>query len=199
MENGILHTKKMAILDEQGNPAFLLGISEDITAQKQAQVNLLQAKKSAELFLKAAGHMEIVIKDFRDGFFPYIGGKIKEYFEELKKEVAPDIIFTPFRNDLHQDHRLLSELTWNTFRNHLILEYEILKYDGDLGAPNFFIHISKEIARRKIENIFEVFKTQGHRSWFTEDAFYSIMRLRGIESNALDRYAEAFYCRKMIF
>jgi len=158
-----------------------------------------EAKKSAELFLKAAGHMEIVIKDFRDGFFPYIGGKIKEYFEELKKEVAPDIIFTPFRNDLHQDHRLLSELTWNTFRNHLILEYEILKYDGDLGAPNFFIHISKEIARRKIENIFEVFKTQGHRSWFTEDAFYSIMRLRGIESNALDRYAEAFYCRKMIF
>ena len=158
-----------------------------------------EAQRSAELFLATAGHVEIVIKNFRDSFFPYIGGEIKEYFEELKKEVVPDIIFTHFRHDLHQDHRIISELTWNTFRNHLILEYEVLKYDGDLGAPNFFIHISKEIACRKVKNIFEVFKSQGHRSWFTEEVFHSIMRIRGIECNAPDKYAEAFYCRKMIF
>ena len=158
-----------------------------------------EAQKSAELFLKEAGHRTIIIKNFRDSFFPYIGDAIKEYFEEIKKLVLPDIIFTHFRYDLHQDHRLISELSWNTFRDHMILEYEIIKYDGDLGVPNLFIHINKEIARKKIKNIIEVFKSQNNRSWFTEDVFYSIMRIRGIESNAPDKYAEAFYCRKMIF
>ena len=157
-----------------------------------------EAQRSAELFLTAAGRRDIVIKDFRDSFFPYIGAGIKEYFEKLKRLVSPDVIFTHFRHDLHQDHRLISELTWNTFRDHLILEYEIIKYDGDLGVPNFFIHISPEIARRKVQNIFEIFESQNHRSWFTEDVFYSIMRIRGVESNAPDKYAEAFYCRKMI-
>jgi LmbE family N-acetylglucosaminyl deacetylase len=158
-----------------------------------------EANTSAKLFLDNAGEKRIVIKDFQDGFFPYIGGEIKFFFEELKSSVNPDIIFTHFRHDLHQDHRLISELTWNTFRDHLILEYEIIKYDGDLGAPNLFIHLSRDVAEKKVGTIVKVFNSQGRRSWFTNDAFLSIMRIRGLESNAPEKYAEAFYCRKMIF
>lgn len=157
-----------------------------------------EAGTSAELFLEKAGRKNIIIKDFRDGFFPYIGYEIKDYFEEIKKVVTPDIIFTHFARDLHQDHRLISELTWNTFRNHLILEYEIIKYDGDLSSPNVFIQLNGEDGRKKIDYILRIFKTQGHRGWFTEDAFLSIMRIRGLESNAPERFAEAFYCRKII-
>jgi LmbE family N-acetylglucosaminyl deacetylase len=158
-----------------------------------------EARNSAELFLLKAKYKNIIIKNYRDAFFPYIGGEIKSYFEELKQSVDPDLIFSHYRHDLHQDHRIISELTWNTFRNHFILEYEIIKYDGDLGNPNFFIQLNKKICQTKIENIFQCFETQGKRSWFTEDAFHSIMRIRGVESNAPEKYAEAFYCRKMVF
>jgi LmbE family N-acetylglucosaminyl deacetylase len=158
-----------------------------------------EARTSAELFLSNAKHKHIVIKNYRDAFFPYIGGEIKSYFEGLKQSVNPDLIFTHFRMDLHQDHRIISELTWNTYRNHLILEYEIIKYDGDFGNPNFFIQLNKKICQTKIDYIFQCFETQGKRSWFTEDAFHSIMRIRGVESNAPDKYAEAFYCRKMVY
>jgi len=156
-----------------------------------------EARTSADLFLANAGNKNIIIKDYRDAFFPYIGGAIEEYFEEIKRNINPNLIFTHCRNDLHQDHRLISELTWNTFRNHLIFEYEIIKYDGDLGIPNFFIPLTDKVCRRKIDYIFQCFETQGKRSWFTEDAFFSMMRIRGIESNAPDKFAEAFYCRKM--
>jgi LmbE family N-acetylglucosaminyl deacetylase len=157
-----------------------------------------EAQTSAELFLEKAKSKNIVVKDFRDSFFPYIGGDIKKYFEELKKAVSPHIIFTHHRHDLHQDHRLVSELTWNTFRDHLILEYEIIKYDGDLGAPNVFIQLDAETCRKKTEYILRVFKSQGQRAWFTEDAFMSIMRLRGLESNSPVKYAEGFYCKKIV-
>jgi len=157
-----------------------------------------EAKISAECFLTNARQKQVVVKNFRDGFFPYIGDQIKECFEKLKSLFAPDIIFTHFRNDLHQDHRLISDLTWNTFRNHLILEYEIIKYDGDLGTPNLFIHLNEETCRTKIRYILDSFKSQGQKSWFTEDVFLSMLRIRGLESNAPQRYAESFYCRKMI-
>ena len=157
-----------------------------------------EATASAEHFLADATCKKIVVKEFRDSFFPYIGGEIKQYFETIKQEIIPDLIFTHYRNDLHQDHRLLSELTWNTFRKHLILEYEVIKYDGDLGSPNFFIPLNEDISRKKVDTIFRCFKTQGSRSWFTEDVFYSMMRIRGVECNAPEKYAEAFYCRKMI-
>jgi LmbE family N-acetylglucosaminyl deacetylase len=157
-----------------------------------------EARESAERFLAAASHKEILVKGFRDSFFPYIGAEIKEYFEEIKKQVSPDVIFTHFRHDLHQDHRLVSELTWNTFRDHLILEYEVIKYDGDLGTPNAYVHLSDEHARAKVKHILDVFKSQGSRSWFTEDAFMSIMRIRGLESNAPQKFAEGFYCRKLV-
>lgn len=158
-----------------------------------------EAIQSANHFLANARRKEIVVKEFRDGYFPYIGTEIKDFFEELKRQFLPDLILTHYREDLHQDHRLVSELTWNTFRNHLILEYEIVKYDGDLGAPNLFVHLNESIARKKIQTIVECFKSQKAKSWFTEDTFYSMLRLRGVESNSPDKYAEAFYGRKMVY
>ena len=157
-----------------------------------------EASNSARSFLIGAKKKRIVIKDFKDGFFPFIGSAIKEYFEQLKQDFSPDLIFTHYRDDLHQDHRLISELTWNTFRDHLILEYEVPKYDGDLGSPNFFVHLDTSTSRRKIEHILRFFKTQKDKSWFTEDTFLSLLRLRGIESRAPHKYAEAFYCRKIV-
>ena len=157
-----------------------------------------EAYESASRFLKNAKEKNIIIKHFRDGFFPFTGIEIKEYFEELKQDFQPDIVFTHYRNDSHQDHRLISDLTWNTFRNHLILEYEIPKYDGDLGSPNFFVQLDELICHEKINYIIDSFKSQKGKQWFTEDTFLSILRIRGIESNAPNKYAEAFYCRKVV-
>ncbi len=157
-----------------------------------------EARKSAHLFLEGARRKTIVVKNFRNSFFPFVGGKIKEYFERLKAEISPDLIFTPYRNDLHQDHRTISDLTWNTFRNHLILEYEIPKYDGDLGSPNCFVHLDESTCRRKIRYLLRLFPSQRENHWFTEETFRGLMRLRGIESNASGKYAEAFYCRKLV-
>jgi LmbE family N-acetylglucosaminyl deacetylase len=156
-----------------------------------------EAKESANKFLSDAIKKKIVIGNFKDGFFPYIGEEIKNFFEKLKKRVSPDIIFTHYRHDLHQDHRIISELTWNTFRDHLILEYEIPKYDGDLGSPNVFVHLEEMICQRKIDTILRCFESQRGRHWFTADTFQSLMRLRGIECNSSSRYAEAFFCRKI--
>ena len=156
-----------------------------------------EARNSAALFLDQAKHREVIVKDFRDGFFPYDGARIKEFFEELKKRIAPDLIFTHYRDDRHQDHRVISDLTWNTFRRHLILEYEIPKYDGDMGSPNWFVPLKPKVCDRKIKYICESFKTQLVKGWLTEDTFLAIMRLRGVECQAADKYAEAFYCRKL--
>jgi LmbE family N-acetylglucosaminyl deacetylase len=157
-----------------------------------------EAEKSAITLLSKASKKEIIIKDFKESFFPYIGSEIKGFFETLKQTVNPDIVFTHYRDDLHQDHRLISDLTWNTFRDHLILEYEIVKYDGDLGKPNFFVHLSDEICRQKIENLVENFPSQRSHHWFTEETFRAILRLRGVESNAPEKQAEAFYSRKAV-
>ena len=157
-----------------------------------------EASKSASLFLAGAGKKKVLIENFRDGFFPYQGAEIKEYFEKLKKKLSPDVVLTHYRDDRHQDHRLVSDLTWNTFRRELILEYEIPKYDGDLGQPNFFVHLDEALCRRKIQNILDVFKTQIEKHWLTEDTLRGLLRLRGVESHAEEKYAEAFYCRKII-
>jgi LmbE family N-acetylglucosaminyl deacetylase len=157
-----------------------------------------EARKSASLFLERARHKDVIVKHFRDGYFPYEGPSIKDYFEELKSHLSPDLIFTHYRDDRHQDHRLISDLTWNTWRNHLIMEYEIPKYDGDLGSPNCFVPLGQEICDRKVRYIREVFQTQSNKLWFTEDTFHAILRLRGIECSAPSKYAEAFYCRKLV-
>ncbi|PSM48387.1 PIG-L domain-containing protein [Chroococcidiopsis sp. CCALA 051] len=157
-----------------------------------------EAYESAKQFLKGTQVKNIAIANFRDGFLPFMAIEVKELFESLKQEFQPDLILTHYRNDLHQDHRLISDLTWNTFRNHLILEYEIPKYDGDLGIPNLFVHLDPIICQHKTQLILNAFQSQMEKQWFTEETFLSILRIRGIESNAPEKYAEAFYCRKVI-
>jgi len=157
-----------------------------------------EAQKSAELFLSGVKDKTILIKNFRDGYFPYIGAEIKDQFEELKKQVFPDLIFTHYRRDLHQDHRLIEELTWNTFRNNLILEYEIPKYDGDMGTPNCYIEFGEDIAFKKVEYLDKSFATQQSKYWFTDQTFLSLMRLRGVEARSVGKYAEGFYAYKIV-
>jgi LmbE family N-acetylglucosaminyl deacetylase len=139
-----------------------------------------------------------LLKTFQDGFLPFVGSEVKTVFEELKQEISPDLIFTHNRKDAHQDHRLVAELTWNTFRNHLILEYEIPKYDGDLGQPSVFVPLREETYKSKVQYIMDAFQSQHSKHWFQPETFLSIMRLRGMECNAPSGYAEAFYCRKMV-
>jgi LmbE family N-acetylglucosaminyl deacetylase len=157
-----------------------------------------EARRSARAFLERAHKKTVVVKSFRDGFFPYLGAPVKECFEKLKKVFTPDVIFTHSRHDLHQDHRLVCELTWNTFRNHLVLEYEIPKYDADLGSPNFFVPLGEAQARKKVESLMRYFTTQHNKQWFSEDLFYGLMRLRAIEAASPTRYAEGFFCRKVL-
>ncbi|MGA2139828.1 MAG: PIG-L deacetylase family protein [Verrucomicrobiia bacterium] len=157
-----------------------------------------EARRSAQVFLHGTCAKKVIIKNFRDSYFPFMGERIKKFIQQLSREVSPDLIFTHRRRDLHQDHRLLAELTWNAFRDHLILEYEIPKYDGDMGAPNTYVHLGKDLAERKVRHICDQFKTQRSKQWFSEDTFLALLRLRGIESNSPSKYAEAFYCQKML-
>ncbi len=157
-----------------------------------------EAMESADRFLGERTRDSIRIEAFRDGYLPYSGAQVKDVFEDVKREVSPDLIFTHYRHDLHQDHRLVNELTWNTWRNHMILEYEIPKYDGDLGQPNAFVAISPEQVERKIKTVLEVFGSQTSKDWFDADTLSAILRLRGVESNAPERYAEAFYAPKLV-
>lgn len=158
-----------------------------------------EARRSAEAFLQGAAETCVQIESFRDGFLPFNGGAVKDCFEALKQAVEPDVIFTHYRDDRHQDHRLVSDLTWNTFRDHVILEYEIPKYDGDLGAPNVFVPLSDELCRRKVEGLMQFYGSQRRRPWFTAETFRSLLRLRGIEAASLTGYAEAFYGRKLLW
>jgi LmbE family N-acetylglucosaminyl deacetylase len=158
-----------------------------------------EAKASAEHCVREFRKSSIEIHGYRDGFFPSDAIAIKEAFETLKDSWNPDVIFTHYGKDAHQDHRIVSELTWQTFRNHLILEYEIPKYDGDMGSPNVFHAIEKQAVQDKVDVLLRFFATQGNRSWFTRDTFQSLMRLRGVECNSITGFAEAFYCRKMTF
>lgn len=157
----------------------------------------LEAEKAAGLFLEGASRASVRVHAYRDGFLPYHGIEVKEAFEALKAEAKPDLILTHYRHDLHQDHRLVSELTWNTWRDHLIWEYEIPKYDGDMGIPNAFVELPEAVYRRKVELIRECYPTQWGKNWFSEDTFLGLMRLRGMECQASTRHAEAFYCRKL--
>jgi LmbE family N-acetylglucosaminyl deacetylase len=156
-----------------------------------------EAEASAARFLEAATTKTVEVHQFRDGFFPSEHALIKSYFEELKGKVDPDLIFTHYRDDLHQDHRVVSELTWNTYRRHTVLEYEVPKWDGDLGGPNVYAPLSEEQARRKVKILMECFGTQRGKHWFDEETFNGLMRLRALECNAESKRAEAFYGRKV--
>lgn len=156
-----------------------------------------EARQSAGQFLTGVEH-EIIIKDFRDSYFPWCGDKIKEFMHELAACVSPDLILTHRREDMHQDHRTAAELTYNAFRDHLIWEYEIPKIDGDLGQPNVYVPLGKEICDRKVQIIMDAFRSQRGRDWFTDDTFRALLRLRGLECCSPTRFAEAMYCRKMV-
>jgi LmbE family N-acetylglucosaminyl deacetylase len=157
-----------------------------------------EAKRAARRVLGRRPDTRIVQQSFRESYFPYVAVPIKEFFDQLGREVAPDVVFTHYRSDRHQDHRLVSELTYNTFRNHAILEYEIMKTDGDLGQPNVYVPLDRATVRRKNKIILDSFVSQHDKPWFDEDAFAGLMRLRGIEAGAPSGYAEAFYARKLV-
>jgi LmbE family N-acetylglucosaminyl deacetylase len=157
-----------------------------------------EAESSAHALLNGAVDKRVIVRDFKDGFFPYDGGEIKAFFETLKEEISPDIILTHQRQDLHQDHRVSSELTWNTFRDHLILEYEVPKYDGDMGSPNLFVPLDDDVCRQKVAHLLDHFASQRDKRWFREDLFSGLLRLRGMECQSPTSYAEAFYCRKAV-
>jgi LmbE family N-acetylglucosaminyl deacetylase len=157
-----------------------------------------EARRSAEALLDGLPRTDVMVCDFPDGFFPYEGQRIKDFFEDLKRDFSPDVVFTHQRADLHQDHRLTCELTWNTFRDHLILEYEVPKYDGDMSAPNAFVPLEDHLRRRKIDHLMSHFGSQTSKRWFREELFSSLLRLRGMECNSPSSYAEAFFCRKAV-
>jgi LmbE family N-acetylglucosaminyl deacetylase len=157
-----------------------------------------EAVAGAQKFCAGAESLEVDILEFRDGYFPYDGAAIKDAFEQTKSVFAPDLIFTHYKGDLHQDHRIVSELTWNTYRNHVILEYEVPKFDGGLGSPNVFMPISADHMEQKTETLLSCYESQAERSWFSKSTFEALMRLRGIECNSESGYAEAFYSRKIV-
>jgi LmbE family N-acetylglucosaminyl deacetylase len=156
-----------------------------------------EARRSAETFLASAENADVVVHGFRDGYLPHVGAELKDVFEELKSRIEPDLVFTHTRHDLHQDHRAVCELTWNTWRRHLVLEYEIPKYDGDFGAPNVFVPVSRELAVEKARAVVEAFPSQQVKHWFDEELLLGVMRLRGMEAASESGYAEAFTCRKL--
>jgi LmbE family N-acetylglucosaminyl deacetylase len=156
-----------------------------------------EARASAAEFLSGAAAARIEVMKFEDGLFPEQGERIKSWFEELKGRVQPDLIFTHRGDDAHQDHRALSRLAWNTFRDHVILEYEIPKWDGDMGQPNLYVPISAETLQRKIDLLLSHFGSQRSKQWFDAETFSGLARLRGMECRAPERYAEAFVARKL--
>ena len=156
-----------------------------------------EALASAERFLASAPNHEVQVASFRERYFPHLP-ELKEYFDALGARVQPDLVFTHYGHDAHQDHRAVADLTWNTFRDHLILEYEIPKYDGDLSRPNVFVRLEDDLARRKVRAVLDGFPSQADRFWFNEETFLGLMRLRGVEARSPSGFAEGFHARKLL-
>lgn len=156
-----------------------------------------EARTAAARMLRSAVKPQVIVENFRDAYLPAQFETLKEFFDGLKRKVQPDLVFTHQKDDLHQDHRISGELTWNSFRDHLILEYEIPKFDGGMGSPSVFVPLTRAQVQRKIRLLMSVYGSQRSKRWFTEETFGGLMRLRGIECNAAAGYAEAFYSRKL--
>lgn len=158
----------------------------------------IEARASARAFLDGGPEPRILVQDFPESYFPSEASRIKDFFEELGRETNPDLILTHRREDIHQDHRVAAELTWNTFRNHLVLEYEIPKYDADLGSPNVFVELPAWAMERKEELIIANFPSQASRDWFDRETFRGLARIRGLESRVSSGYAEGLHGRKLV-
>jgi LmbE family N-acetylglucosaminyl deacetylase len=156
-----------------------------------------EARNAAAEFLAGVPDAQVAVHTFRDGYFPAQHAEVKDVFEGLKRETEPDLVFTHARCDRHQDHRVLSDLAWNTWRDHVVLEYEIPKYDGDLETPNLYVALDDDTRRRKVGLLMDAFSSQRGKPWFDEDTFNGLMRLRGVEANAPTRFAEGFFARKL--
>jgi len=157
----------------------------------------LEARASAAEFLTDAGQSTVIVHAFKESYFPHVASEIKDAFEALKRSTQPELVLCHHRHDMHQDHRVIAELTWNTFRNQLIAEFEIPKYEGDLGQPNLFVPLTLAQANRKVDALMRHFTSQASRTWFRPDTFNGLMSLRGIECNAPEGRAEAFHVRKL--
>lgn len=157
-----------------------------------------EARESARHLLAGAERVDIRVAAFRESYFPYVGPEVKAYVDRLGSELEPDLILTHWRGDAHQDHRMVGELTWNAFRSHLIFEYEIPKWDGDMGRPNVFIPLPEDVCARKIDHLLNAFPSQRGRDWFNAQVFWSLLRLRGMEARSASGYAEAFHCSKLV-
>ena len=157
-----------------------------------------EARAGAVAFTEGGPAPTVWVEGFRDGFLPSAHEAVKDRFERLKDEIRPDLVLTHRRDDLHQDHRLVNELTWNTFRDQLVLEYEIPKFDGDLGPMNVYVDLSAEGMQAKVDRLAAVFGSQAGRDWFDAETFRGLARLRGMECRAPGGYAEAFVGRKVV-
>lgn len=157
-----------------------------------------EARRSAAAFLRRAARRTVVLHAIRDGHFPAHFGELKALFAGLAAGPAPDVVFAHALEDRHQDHRLVAELAWQTFRDHLVLEYEIPKYEGDLGKPNFHVPLAASTARRKIANLLRYFPSQHSKDWFRPETFSATMHLRGLECRAPSGSAESFVARKLV-
>ena len=174
------------------------GSSVDWVVLSGGEAREREARASAAEFLAAAASSKVWVQSFRESFFPAAWVEIKEHFEQLRRATEPDLILCHRQTDRHQDHRVVAELTWNTFRNHLIWEYEIPKYEGDLGQPNLFVPLSAAQAERKVQLLMTHFASQRGRSWFRPDTFHGLMSIRGVECAAPDGRAEAFHAHKLV-
>ena len=161
-------------------------------------VRARELRASARRFLRRAGNAEVLVHQFRDGFFPAQYAAVKEAFESLKRLPDPDLIFSHHRADLHQDHRVIAELTWNTFRSHLVMEYEIPKYEGDLTTPSAYVALTRAQVERKISILCSCYRTQRAKRWFDEETFRGLMRVRGVESGGESGWAEGFHLSKFL-
>lgn len=158
-----------------------------------------EAVAAAQALVRPSARGEVRICELPDGLLPAHFAEVKRHFEDLKRDIEPDIVFTHHGRDLHQDHSLVSQVTWQTFRDHLIWEYEVPKYDADLAAPNVYVPLPAGVATQKADLVMRSFPSQAGKSWFSADNLLAVMRLRGLECRAESGFAEAFHCRKLVF
>jgi LmbE family N-acetylglucosaminyl deacetylase len=158
-----------------------------------------ETERAMQKLVRPRSRGDLLFQDFPDGRFPSAYGEIKRFCESLKRRPAPDVILCHERDDRHQDHRIVNEMVWNTFRDHLVLEYEIPKWDGGLSQPNLYVPIRASDARTKIEALLKSYASQAGRDWFTPDTFLALLRMRGLECRSPSGLAEAFHARKLLF